>query len=125
MGRMKGTPKTGGRQKGTPNKATAAVKSYITDVLQRYMRPAEAGSTAPTLEMDLQQMAPEDRVKAMTNLAAYILPKQQALTIDEQQQAEEAALTQWLQDAPDDAIDGIAARLLQIQSSTATDKIEN
>lgn len=124
MGRLKGTPKTGGRTKGTPNRATAAVKGYITDVLQRYMRPAEEGSTEPTLENDLKEMLPEDRVKAMTQLAAYIIPKQQALTIEEQQQAEEAALQQWLQDAPDDAIDGIAARLLQIQE-TATDTVKS
>lgn len=123
MGRMKGTPKTGGRTKGTPNKATAAVKSYITDVLQRYMQPATEDSTQPTLEKDLAEMLPEDRVKAMTNLAAYILPKQQALTIEEQQQAEEDALTHWLQVAPDEAIDGIAERVLQLQTTSATNNI--
>lgn len=112
---MKGQ-KTGGRQKGTPNKATAAVKSYIADTLQKYMQPAEDGSDEPNLQRDLREMLPEDRVKAMTQLAAYIIPKQQALSIEEQRQAEEDALTQWLKEAPNEAIDGIAARLLQLQT---------
>lgn len=115
MGRLKGTPKTGGRQKGTPNKATAAVKNYIADTLQRYMQPAGEDSEEPNLQRDLREMLPEDRVKAMTQLAAYVIPKQQALSIEEQTQAETDALTIWLQDAPDEAIDGIAARLLQMQ----------
>lgn len=112
---MKGQ-KTGGRQKGTPNRATAAVKGYITEVLQRYMQPAGEDNNEPNLQRDLREMLPEDRVKAMTQLAAYIIPKQQALSIEEQTKAETDALTIWLQDAPDEAIDGIAARLLQMQS---------
>lgn len=114
MARQKGTPKTGGRKKGTPNKSTAAVKDYIADVLHRYMQPPAADSTAPNLERDLENMQPEDRVRAMTQLAGYVVPKQQALTIDEQTQMEEDALTRWIEEAPDEAVDAIAARVLEM-----------
>lgn len=115
MPRKKGTPKTGGRQKGTPNKAGAAVKTFIADVLNRYMQPATPGGTQPNLEQDLAQMLPDERVRAMTQLAGYVIPKQQALSIDEQTQVEADALTQWLETAPAEAIDAIAAKVLDMQ----------
>ena len=119
MPRSKGTPKTGGRTKGTPNKTTSAVKGYITDVLQTYMQPATKGSKQPNLQTDLAAMLPEDRVRAMTQLACYVIPKQQALSIDEQKQLEADALVQLLETAPDEAIDAIAAKVLEMQARNA------
>ena len=115
MPRSKGTAKTGGRKKGTPNKTTTAVKGYISDVLQAYMHPATKKSKQPNLQRDLADMLPADRVRAMTQLACYVIPKQQAWSIDEQTQVEAEALTQWLETAPDDAIDAIAAKVLEMQ----------
>ena len=119
MPRSKGTPKTGGRQKGTQNKTTSAVKNYITQVLSDYMQPAPKGSKQPTLSADLAAMLPEDRVRAMTQLAGYVIPKQQALSVAEQTQVEAEALTQWLETAPDDAINAIAAKVLELQARNA------
>ena len=119
MPRKKGTPKTGGRQKGTPNKTTAAVKNYITEVLSDYMQPAPKGSKKPTLAQDIAAMLPEDRVRAMTQLAGYVIPKQQALSVAEQTQVEADALTAWLETAPDDAINAIAAKVLEMQKQNA------
>lgn len=125
MARSKGIPKTGGRKKGTPNKTTAAVKGYITDVLQKYMQPAAKNSTQPNLQRDLEDMPPADRVRAMTQLACYVVPKQQALSIDEQTQVEADALTQWLETAPDEAIDAIAAKVLEMQAKNAPHTTNN
>lgn len=116
MPRTKGTPKTGGRQKGTQNKTTSAVKEYIAQVLSDYMQPAPKGSKQPTLSADLAAMLPEDRVRAMTQLAGYVIPKQQALSVAEQTQVEAEALTKWLETAPDDAINAIAAKVLELQA---------
>ena len=121
MGRTKGTPKTGGRKAGTPNKATAAVKDCIQRVLEQYMAPAPqadakpAADVLPTLEEDLKDMLPAERVRAMTQLAGYIVPKQQALSIDEQTAVEEDALLHFLETAPDAAIDAIAAKVYAMQ----------
>lgn len=115
MPRKKGTPKTGGRQKGTPNKTTAAVKSVLADVLNAYMNPTAADDAQPNLRADLAAMLPDARVRAMTSLAGFVIPRQQALTIDEQTQLEADALTQWLETAPAEAIDAIAAKIMEIQ----------
>lgn len=119
MPRKKGTPKTGGRQKGTQNKTTSAVKNYITQVLSDYMQPEKNGGKQPTLSADLRGMLPVDRVRAMTQLAGYVIPKQQALSVAEQTQVEAEALTQWLETAPDDAINAIAAKVLELQARNA------
>lgn len=122
MPRKKGTPKTGGRQKGTPNKATAAVKEYLAEVIGAYLAPAPTTRAAaemdatPHLDEDLLQMLPAERVRAVAQLAGYIIPKQQAITLDEQAQVEEAALTSWLETAPAEAIDAIAAKVLELQA---------
>lgn len=117
MPRKKGTPKTGGRQKGTPNKTSGVVKGYLTDTLTAYLQPkALAGNKQPTLEEDLQNMLPAERVRAITSLAGYVIPKQQAISIEEQTQVEMDALTAWLKTAPAEAINGIAAKVLEMQA---------
>lgn len=127
MPRKKGTPKTGGRQKGTPNKTTAAVKNYIAEALGDYMQPTaptDAEDAPPTFGRDFAALTPADRVRAMTQLAGYVIPKQQALSVAEQTQVEAEALTQWLETAPDEAIDAIAAKVLELQARNA-DKAKN
>jgi len=79
------------------------------------MAPAAKGAAHPTLEEDLLAMLPEDRVKAMTNLAGYIIPKQASISVEEQAKIEAEALTQLLETAPDEAIDAIAAKVLEMQ----------
>lgn len=122
MARPKGTQKTGGRQKGTPNKTTSAVKGYISEVLNAYMKPSRSRSNngKPNLQEDLEAMLPDDRVRAITQLAGYVIPKQQALSIEEQTTLEKEALLSFLEDAPEDAIDAIAAKIMEIQTQAST-----
>lgn len=55
VGRPKGTPKTGGRKKGTPNKATVEIKAFAREFLARpayrksLQRRVDAGK-APHME---------------------------------------------------------------------------
>lgn len=118
MGRKKGTPKTGGRKKGTPNKTTATVREYIAGVLAGYMQPGQ-GSKRATLEADLEKLLPDERVRAITQLAAYVIPKQQALSLAEQSKVEADALTRLLETAPDEAINAIAEKVLELQARNA------
>lgn len=74
-GRPKGRPKTGGRVKGTPNKANALTKETINKILTHY---TEKG----TFKEDLDALSPKDRVDAMIKLVSYILPKPQAIAVD-------------------------------------------
>ena len=65
--------KTGGRQKGTLNKATANLKATIQGIVERQFE---------TLEDDLEQMDGKDKVNAVLKLIEYILPKQREQKIN-------------------------------------------
>lgn len=66
MGRLKGTTKTGGRQKGTPNKATADISEWITKLLKK--------NTAQ-IENDLLSVEPFQRLQFYEKLIVYVVPK--------------------------------------------------
>ena len=66
--------KTGGRTKGTPNKASSAVRGAITKMLDVYF--------TDMFVQDIAVLDPKDRVAAMEKFAAYVAPKMQATTLD-------------------------------------------
>jgi len=115
MAHVKGTPKTGGRKAGTPNKTTALLKDCISNIDNDYVQPENVRTKAPTLQKDFPNLTAAERVKAIIALSNFVLPKQQAISIDEQKQIETEALTEWLKTAPQEAIDGIAAKILELQ----------
>lgn len=67
--------KTGGRQAGTPNKASAAIRGAIAKMLDEYF-------TSDTFVNDIAELEPKDRVSAMEKFAAYVSPKLQTTTLD-------------------------------------------
>lgn len=70
MARPKGTPKTGGRQKGTPNKVTASVKSWLSCLIDKNRKQ---------IERDLKAVEPMERLQMLEKLMQYVVPKQQAI----------------------------------------------
>ncbi len=70
MGRAKGTPKTGGRKKGTPNKATATLKEWLISLLDNNRKQ---------VEQDLQALEPKERLHYLFKLIEYAMPKQAAV----------------------------------------------
>lgn len=69
----KGKPKTGGRQAGTPNKATSDVKSKIAALIDEHF---------DTIKGDLEVLEPKERVTAYLKFLEYVLPKQREQKID-------------------------------------------
>lgn len=74
MPRQKGTPKTGGRVAGTPNKK----KSFLREKIAQF--------TEDNFDLVIQdwRLIPDakDRVKAYIDLCAYAIPKLQAVQMD-------------------------------------------
>jgi hypothetical protein len=70
MSRTKGTRKTGGRTKGTPNKITSELRTWIVDVLN---------NNRATFETDLQRLDPPQRVLIFEKLLSYAVPKMQSV----------------------------------------------
>jgi len=59
-----------GRPKGTPNKVTADMKTWIAGLLERNRRQ---------MEKDLKALEPHQRVAIFEKLLAYVVPKQQSV----------------------------------------------
>lgn len=71
---MKGK-KTGGRQKGTPNKVTTMSKAAIAEVLSGYN---ESG----LLQSDFMLLKPLERITIAEKLMQYVMPKIQSVAVD-------------------------------------------
>ena len=65
-GRPKGTAKTGGRAKGTPNRITSDVKGWINNLLDK---------NAERLERDFLLLSPKERFFVAEKLLQYTTPK--------------------------------------------------
>jgi hypothetical protein len=72
VGRKKGAPKTGGRQKGTPNKVTAFSKAVIENILSEY-------TDTGLMLSDLKKLDPKERLDIMVKLMAFTTPKPQSI----------------------------------------------
>ena len=107
MGLHKGQTNTpNGRPAGKQNKLTTQTKDWITQLID---------SNKKQIEKDLKGMDAETRVKALFSLLNYIVPKQQSISIEEQAKIEEEALIKFLETAPDEAIEAIAAKVIEMQ----------
>lgn len=72
-GKRKGSPKTGGRVKGTPNKVTGITKEIISEI---------ASGIRPNLAQDIKAMEPKDRVNVFLKLVEFVVPKPQRLDVE-------------------------------------------
>ena len=102
-----GRGRLGGRAKGTPNKTTSTVKEWLTQLVD---------DNRGQIEKDLQAMEPADRVKLFAILLNYIVPKQQAVSVEAAMQAEYAEMVKLLESAPAHVIDKIAARIKELEA---------
>lgn len=75
MPKKKGDPKTGGRVKGTPNKATSMSKAVISDLLNTY-------SSSGLMSKDFRALEPKDRLAIAERLTQYVMPKMQAVSAE-------------------------------------------
>jgi hypothetical protein len=111
-----GRGRMGGRAVGTPNKTTGAVKTAISQIVEEYISPSTGGKKRPTLIEDMKKMQPGERAKLISGLASYIVPKQQALTVEDQTRVEFDSLVEFLETAPESAINAIAEKVVELQT---------
>ena len=102
-----GRGRLGGRAKGTPNKTTSTVKEWLSQLVD---------ANRKQIEKDLQVLEPAERVKLFALLLNYLVPKQQAVSVEATMQAEYAELSKLLENAPEDVIDRIADRIREIEA---------
>ena len=78
--------KTGGRQKGTPNKENP-LKTYLRAHSEQYFTPKEQEVNgkkvfASDFDLDMSALAPDDKVNAELRLLEFHTPKMKAVDVD-------------------------------------------
>lgn len=76
--------KTGGRQKGTPNKVTGKLKDIISDMLLSY--------ADHQMLKDLNELNPKDRIELFYKMSQYVIPKPKAIELIEPDEQENKIL---------------------------------
>ena len=76
MAKAKGSPKTGGRKKGSSNKITVAVKECISKMLTDY-------TNSETFMEDFAQLEPKERLMIAEKLMNYVVPKMQSVAVED------------------------------------------
>jgi uncharacterized protein (UPF0305 family) len=72
MGLKKGqTGNPAGRPKGTPNKVTIEMKTWLSGLIEKNRRQ---------MERDLKQLEPKERLIILEKLMQYTVPKMQSVT---------------------------------------------
>lgn len=95
-----------GRPKGAKCKVTIKLMERISAIID---------NNIGQIEDDLQALCPLDRVKAFASLLNYVLPKQQSIDVGRKIEAEYDALRQLLGSCPEEAINAIANKVMELQ----------
>ncbi len=101
-----------GRPKGTRNHATSDLVKRIGQILDKNTKQ---------LQKDLESLQPVERVKAITGLIGYVIPKKQALNVQQSLDYEYHKLEELLKSAPDEAIEQIMERIQSLREKEVGD----
>lgn len=59
--------KTGGRTIGTPNKVTKEIREFYKELIENNLS---------TIERDLKELQPKERIEVLLKLTEFVIPKQ-------------------------------------------------
>lgn len=72
---QKGRKKTGGREKGTPNKASNEIRQFLADFFNEY-------KDSDRFKQDLAALEPRERMRVLVAILPYLTPKLQSVDAD-------------------------------------------
>lgn len=108
MGFERGHARIGGRKKGSLNATTRTQREWLDSVLTDG-RDKFADS--------MKKLPPTEYVKAYLSLLPYVTPRQsQNINFDAQLKAEYKRIEQLMESAPDEFVEKVAEKLLQMQN---------
>jgi hypothetical protein len=91
--RTKGTQKTGGRAKGTPNKVTTDLRTWVSMLIE---------NNRERLEKDLETLEPKERWMLIEKLMQYVIPKKKEEEQEERNAPQSELLKRLFGKNPDD-----------------------
>lgn len=110
MGLKKGqTNNPNGRPKGTPNKISAETRRFISELIH---------SSRTDIKKSLKALERDDSFKYLTiieRLMSYAIPKMQEIDVNAQVEAEYSELKKMLEICPDEFLDEITDRIVELQ----------
>lgn len=98
-----------GRPKGSKGKAKQSLLERVQNLIDDNLDLIEKDLKSPKLK-------PADRIKAITGLLQYVLPKQQSINLENQIALEYRQLEILLANAPEEAAALIAAKMLELKA---------
>ena len=113
MGLKKGQSNNrSGRPKGTPNRVTTGLREFVSELIN---------DNREIIKADLNRIVdPAQRLSILERYLQYSLPKLQSIDvtaqIDAQVSAEYSALEKLLNDAPDEAVQRIADKVMELSN---------
>lgn len=107
MGRLKGTPKTGGRKAGTPNKTTTDIKTWVANILD--------GGRAD-FEKRLKKLDDREYIRTFVGLLGYVMPKMSPTNPEDILRKEGEMMQKLLLSMPEEMIDRITKQLYELQT---------
>lgn len=110
-----GRGRLGGRAKGTPNRVTTDLKTWIADILN---------NGRERFEESLAQLEPQEYIRVFNGLLNYALPKMASTTPDDVLRKEKDMLQELLLAMPDEMVCRVAERLYHLKDKDDEDKIE-
>ncbi len=93
-----------GRPRGSKNRADAELKKWVEEFVNSQKRQ---------FQRDLKALSPYQRAKIMEKLFQYVLPKKQAVTLDEELKLEYAELERLMNLVPDEALERLEEKIVK------------
>lgn len=115
MSRAKGTPKTGGRQAGTPNKTTTDIKSWVAYILN--------GGRAD-FEKRLAKLDDREYIRTFVGLLGYVMPKMSPTSPEDILRKEREMIQELLLSMPEEMINRVAQRIDELNKKENDNKIK-
>ena len=100
-----------GNPAGRPKGASKSKKELIERI------NAIIDNNIDLIEDDLKALCPFERVKAFAGLLNYVLPKQQSIDVGKKVEAEFEALRKLLESCPEDAVDAITQKIIELHNT--------
>lgn len=107
--KQKGSPKTGGRAAGTPNKVTSDLRRAVSDLIERNWE---------RIQGDMDALEPKDRLMFIEKLLSYSLPKLSSVT-------QETTLRATLDGMTDEQLTKMALEILNKNKDNGTQNAIN